>query len=644
MKNQLLRNGRCFGRPGLISMWLCSALLAATAAADNKTLTGHVPAAVSQFKLSPLDRPLASNRLSLAIGLPLHDKDVLTNLVNQIYDPSSANFHRFLTPEQIAHRFGPTEAEYQAVIQFAETNGLTVFAKHDNRLVLDVLGRVADIEKALHVTLRTYQHPTEARQFFAPDMEPSVDASLPIVNISGLENYSLAHPNLRVGPAAGNNTTGTANGTGPSNNYRGTDFRNAYAPGVALTGAGQIVGLFEEDGYDANDIITYENQSGISPHVTLQNIVLDGLSGNASGNTNAVAEVSLDIEMAIAMAPGLAKVVVFEGNNWDDIANSMVAHSEIKQFSSSWGFSGATDATLDNDFILMAAQGQSFFLASGDGDAFTGALMGPDDDINITTVGGTSLVMNGSGASYASEAVWNWNYDPPAWWYGGGGYWGSSGGISTRSSIPVYQQGISMASNAGSTTQRNVPDVALTATGIWVNYFHGLSGSFGGTSCAAPLWAGFTALVNQQAANNGQPSVGFMNPALYQIAKGSAYASCFHDITSGNSFSAGSPSEFSAVAGYDLCTGLGTPNGMNLINALMPYTGYGSAVWVDYNYTGGTQNGSYDAPYKTLAQAVAVVATGGSIWFRTSGSKLETMTITKAMTVNSLGGAATVGQ
>jgi subtilase family serine protease len=240
--------------------------------------------------------------------------------------------------------------------------------------------------------------------------------------------------------------------------------------------------------------------------------------------------------------------------------------------------------------------------------------------------------------------VWNWNYDPPAWWYGGGGYWGSSGGISTRSSIPVYQQGISMASNAGSTTQRNVPDVALTATGIWVNYFHGLSGSFGGTSCAAPLWAGFTALVNQQAANNGQPSVGFMNPALYQIAKGSAYASCFHDITSGNSFSAGSPSEFSAVAGYDLCTGLGTPNGMNLINALMPYTGYGSAVWVDYNYTGGTQNGSYDAPYKTLAQAVAVVATGGSIWFRTSGSKLETMTITKAMTVNSLGGAATVGQ
>jgi subtilase family serine protease len=197
-----------------------------------------------------------------------------------------------------------------------------------------------------------------------------------------------------------------------------------------------------------------------------------------------------------------------------------------------------------------------------------------------------------------------------------------------------------MASNGGSTTKRNVPDVALTATGIWVIYFGGRHGSFGGTSCAAPLWAGFTALVNQNAANNGEPAVGFLNPALYAILKGPNYASCFHDIASGNSTSAGSPSEFYAVTGYDLCTGLGTPNGWGLIDALMPYSG---GTWVDYNYTGSTQNGTYDHPYKTLAQGVSAVSASGNVWFKTAGSKVETMTITKALTIHALQGPVTVG-
>jgi subtilase family serine protease len=468
-----------------------------------------------------------------------------------------------------------------------------------------------------------------------------VDSGLPILHVGGLDNYALSHPNLRLGPATGKGVSGASSGSGPGNNYQGYDFRNAYAPGVSLNGAGQIVGLFEMDGYYLQDITKYENQAGISPPVPLSNVMLAGSSGYPDNDTNAVAEVSLDIEMAISMAPGLSEVVVFEGNNWDTILNSMVSYSAIKQFSCSWGFSGAEDATIANDFLVMAVQGQSFFLASGDGDAFTGALMGPDDDTNITTVGGTSLTMNGSGVSYASESVWNWGYNPPAWWYSGGGYWGSSGGISTRSAIPTYQQGISMASNGGSTTMRNVPDVALTATGIWVTYFNGLAGSFGGTSCAAPLWAGFTALVNQQATASGQPSVGFVNPALYAIAKGPSYTSCFNDITNGNDFWPSSPSQYNSVPGYDLCTGLGTPNGINLINALMPYSG---AVWVDYNYSGATQNGSYDAPYKTLAQGVTAVSASGNIWFKTSGSNPETMTITKPMTINALNGPATVGQ
>jgi hypothetical protein len=178
--------------------------------------------------------------------------------------------------------------------------------------------------------------------------------------------------------------------------------------------------------------------------------------------------------------------------------------------------------------------------------------------------------MNGAGASYASETVWNLGYSPPAWSLNGNGYIGSGGGVSTYYSIPSWQQGINMATNQGSTTMRNIPDVALTASGILVvaNNAQPETG-VGGTSAAAPLWAGFAALVNQQAANTFKPPVGFLNPAIYAIGKSPNYAAAFHDITTGNNYSAGSPANYPAVPGYDLCTGWGTPNGQNLINALI---------------------------------------------------------------------------
>ena len=128
-----------------------------------------------------------------------------------------------------------------------------------------------------------------------------------------------------------------------------------------------------------------------------------------------------------------------------------------------------------------------------------------------------------------------------------------------------------MSANQGSTTLRNIPDVALTADNVYVVYGNGKSGAFGGTSCATPLWAAYTALVNQLALTNGEPTVGFINPIVYGMGKGSnslSYTSLFHDITTGNNENSSSPTKFTAVAGYDLCTGWGTPLGSNLITAL----------------------------------------------------------------------------
>ena len=358
-----------------------------------------------------------------------------------------------------------------------------------------VSGTVSDIENAFHVNLLTYRHPTEPREFYAPDGEPSVDAAVPIQSISGLENYSLPCPALRrqSSEAPGGQPGG---GTGPNGKLRGKDFRNAFAPGVTLNGSGQSVGLVEFDGYFVSDINTYESQSGL-PSVPLANVLLPGSSGYPDNNTNYISECSLDIEMVVSMAPGLDKLYLFEGNNFDEILKSMVASNHIKQFSASWvGFS--FDSTGDGYLQQMAADGQTFFQASGDGDAYNQPITGPCDDPYVTSVGGTVLTLDSTGTNYVSETVWNSGFQTPGWGLNGnytnngtpGGYWGSGGGNNSTYPIPLWQTGANAAAVGRSSTQRNIPDVALTAQNIWVNYFNGLAGGFEGTSCAAPLWAG----------------------------------------------------------------------------------------------------------------------------------------------------------
>jgi hypothetical protein len=154
--------------------------------------------------------------------------------------------------------------------------------------------------------------------------------------------------------------------------------------------------------------------------------------------------------------------------------------------------------------------------------------------------------------------------------------------------------------NGGSITARNLPDVALTANNIYVKYGNGMSSStVVGTSCAAPLWAGFMALANQQAAANSQPPIGFINPAIYEIANESFFnGPAFNDITKGSNTSSSSPNAFFAVPGYDLCTGLGTPKGTNLINALVSPDPFIVVSNSGFNAT-GSPDGTFDIASQT---------------------------------------------
>ena len=323
-----------------------------------------------------MSRPPATDRLNLAIGLPLRNRPALTNLLQQLYDPRSANFHRYLTPEQFTGKFGPTDADYQALISFAKSNNLTVTGTHANRILLDVEASVFDVEKAFHVTLYKYQHPTETRTFLAPDVEPSIDLAVPLLEIAGLNNFYLPHPALVRGtpPALGPLTEGS----GTNGAFWGYDFRSAYVPGSPLTGSGQVVGLYELDGYYTNDITAYETQAGL-PNVPVINVPVDNFNELPSTVVLQVEEVSLDIEMVIAMAPGLSKVLVYEGPLTGpgayDTLNRMATDNLASQLSSSWFLhelipAGSGPPTQDQIYMEFAAQGQSFFQAAGDADAY----------------------------------------------------------------------------------------------------------------------------------------------------------------------------------------------------------------------------------------------------------------------------------
>ncbi len=546
----------------------------------RQQLRGHRSPSMSMAPL--VGHHSGSSRLRLAITLPLRNTPDLEALLKEIYNPRSLRYHHYLTVEQFTEMFGPTEGDYQSLARFAQARGLTVEKSYFNRLVLDVSGKTSDVEKAFYVAINDYQRP-DGTLFFAPDREPSLDLDTPVVCISGLNNEIPPHPRFHrsipkgtLPPVKTSLVPHLGGGSAPGGYFVGSDYRNAYVPGVALTGTGQSVGLFEGTVYWPVDITDYESICVPALNVPVSNVYCDSsYSASSTPDCSIEPEVALDIELSMSMAPGLTQVVAFIGGVNLDIFNEMATYTPLcMQLSNSWGWqpTAAERTSENNDLAEFALQGQSYFLASGDGNAnapHAGAFTADppygqpgeanDSEIDQTLVGATDLTMTGTGGAWSSEVAVNTTTDG----------WSSTGGILAGAivgdAIPSYQVGLSVATNFGSTTYRNVPDVSCAGNDSYLVDCDGNIDVQGGSSCAAPLWAGFIALANQQAVAAGKPTVGFPNPSFYTIGQGPNYTLDFHDITSGNN---GSATKFPAVTGYDLATGWGSPNGQSLINDL----------------------------------------------------------------------------
>jgi hypothetical protein len=526
---------------------------------EPRTLHRHVPSVVSNGQAKLVDTLPAKQQLALSIILPLRNQAELTNLLGELYNSSSTKYRHFLSVEEFTDEFGPTQQDYDSVIEWAKTQGLTIQSGSKNRMVVDVSGTVAQVNAALDVSMNVYQDPNGKRTFYASDREPTLSGTVPVAHIGGLNNYSIPQPMVKRSKNA--SPIADVTGSGPGGYYIGSDMRAAYYGGTLLTGAGQSVGVLEFAGYRLSDVNLTFNGAGQSYNVPINNVLLDGASAAAGSDDT---EEVLDIVQAIGMAPGLSQVRVYIGTSDVDIFNKMATENICKELSVSWSWAPDDPTTDDAIFQEFAAQGQSIFVASGDYGAYdlsVSPYFYPAEDEYVTSVGATHLTTNYGGGPWVLETAWNTN-----------GY-GSGGGVSPDGiALPSWQQGIATWPNGGSNSLRNVPDVAMEGDND--NFYcdlGGCSGGAGGTSFAAPRWAGFMALVDQQAKEVGSaPSggLGFINPSLYSIGKGPSFSADFHDVIDGNNDTANQQVWFNALPGFDLVTGWGSPNGQNLIDAM----------------------------------------------------------------------------
>jgi subtilase family serine protease len=487
--------------------------------------------------------------MRLVLTLPLRNQADLDTSLQQLYDPSSSDYHHFLTVGQFTEKFGPTQEDYDTVLRYATANGFKVVGTSPNRLNIDVTGTVSNIEQAFHLTLGVYRNPTENRNFYAPDREPTPDLTVRLWHISGLDNFSIPRPALlHRGPQAPPPAT---TGSCPGASFCGSDMKAAYYGG-SLTGSGQSLGLLEYYGTDLADLNTYYTNAHQTNNVPITLLSTDGTSTSCLYSEGCDdTEQTIDMTQALGMAPGMSSLVMYVGSTDAAIFNAMATASPLNaQLSSSWTWYPADPNTDNPYFEEFSAQGQNLFQAAGDSGAWTSSSeIYPADDVYLTSVGGTDLTTSSAGGPWASESAW----------VDGGG------GISPdHYAIPSWQTATASGCSSCSKTYRNGPDVSANANFtfyVCADQTTCTENEYGGTSFAAPMWAGYLALTNQQAVANGNHTLGFINPSLYTIGLSSNYDSDFHDITSGSN-------GYSATVGYDLATGWGSPNGSGLLNAL----------------------------------------------------------------------------
>ena len=500
------------------------------------------------------DRPAPA--AATPAGTPNPTDPVILTITVRRRAPIPENPSQQFTREQLAQQFGADPADLQKVADYATSEGLAVVETDAGKRTVTVSGTLAQTQNAFDAQVACYEQ--AGRTFRARTGALTIPASLAgvVEGIFGFDQRQQAHTHYRRKRATGFSTRAAEKQV----SYSPLDVSQAYQYPNA-NGAGQTIGIIElGGGYSPSDLATYFASLNISPAPNVTAVSVGTGSNSPTGDPNGPdGEVLLDIEVAGSIASGANIVVYFGENTTQGFLNAITTavHDSTNNptvISISWGSaeSGYTSQALtayDEAFQDAKAIGVTVCVASGDDGSTDSVDDGqahvdfPASSPNVVACGGTYL--DYSGGVIKSETVWN----------EGTGNGASGGGVSETFPIPSYQAsaGVPVSVNTGF-AGRGVPDVAGDAdpaSGYNV-LIDGQTAVIGGTSAVAPLWSALIAILNQQL---GQ-KVGMANPLLY------ATPSSFNDITQGNN------GAYSAGPGWDACTGLGSPIGSALLQAL----------------------------------------------------------------------------
>ena len=553
-----------------------------------------------------------SNTLvSFAIILPLQNRDQLAQLITQIYNPQSPLYHHYLTPDQFHSMFSPSESQYQAVVNYLESQGLQVTYTSANRLIVGAQGTVSQVSQALKTTIQLYSY--KGQVFYANSQPVELPSNLQVAAVFGLTNYTLFTPqvinlNKTIKPMQISTSCATTFGCGfqdgpyiPQQIQQAYSLTQLYSSGY--NGTGITIGIV--DAYTAPGVQQDLNQFDADfslPNTQINVIYPTGVPVASGLVTGWIFETLLDTQWAHAAAPG-AKINLYlafdAGDSLFEAVNYAVDSGAVNVITQSWGapepfLTKQVVFALDQIYQQAAAEGISVFASSGDSSAdnhlgFLNVIY-PASDPYVTSVGGTTLYAQAvssitssppfsTGGGRINETAWSTNV-----FFG----WGTGGGSSEIFSCPTYQASVC---GIQGTSGRIVPDVAADAdpfTGVLVNAYSifgfDIYYIIGGTSLSSPLWAATTAVLDSDLQAHGKLPAGFLNPFLYSegmnlyqnpgFGENGAFKA-LNDIVDGNN--GASPLTngianvlgFSATKGYDPVSGWGTPVATGLASALL---------------------------------------------------------------------------
>ncbi len=613
-------------------------------AAHTQVIAGTVhPLALPKSDQGPVDDGMPMGFVVLLFKPSAVQQAGLDSLLASQQNPASPLFHKWLTPEEYASRFGLSSGDQSKVAAWLHAEGFSVKQLARGRNWIAFGGTAGQVSRALHT--RIHRFVVGGETHYANTGDVSVPAALADVagGFIGLNDFRLKSNAILAPP---DYNVGSSHYLAPADFSTIYDVAPLYQAG--LDGTGQSIAVVGDSDVLLSDIRTFRTRYGLpanDPKVV-------SYGGEDPGFNGDQLEADLDLEWAGAIAPkatiyfvygldALTAIVAAVDSNIAPIVSVSFGTCEIGEAQSYWrtlaqqaNAQGITivNSSGDSGSASCDAAGYLPFANLGRTPAFPAVL--PE----VTGVGGTQFVEGtgtywastnsatyGSALSYIPEAAWNES--------GSSGLLGSGGGASVYYSKPAWQAGPGVPND----NARDVPDVAFSAAShdAYAIVYDGSNLAVSGTSCAAPSFAGIVALLNQYQVSKGfqkQPGLGNINPQLYRLAQSAP--AVFHDVVSGSNIvpcSQGSPDcvtgsfGYSAGPGYDLATGLGSVDANNLVTQWNTQTN-GVVVTLTASPAKATIDDTARLTVTVAAASGANVPTG-SVDFSANGVALGTVTL-----------------